>query len=95
MREQQVEVEEINYANKPLDEATIAGIVAAAGSVAAVLNARHEIAKAKGWGERAPSAADFARAAAKEPNLLRRPILVAGKKVIVGFDREEYAKLEG
>ena len=26
-------------------------------------------------------------------NLLRRPILIAGTEVIIGFDRERYAKL--
>ena len=40
-----------------------------------------------------PTAAAFAKAAAEEPNLLRRPILVNGKRVIVGFDQAAYAKL--
>ena len=29
----------------------------------------------------------------KEPNLIRRPIVVKGSKVIFGFDKEQYAKL--
>jgi arsenate reductase-like glutaredoxin family protein len=93
LREHSLDVDEINYAKKGLDEATIKEIVAAAGSVAAVLNTRHEIAKARGWADKPPGAAEFARAAAGEPNLLRRPILIAGKKVIVGFDKEAYARL--
>jgi arsenate reductase-like glutaredoxin family protein len=35
----------------------------------------------------------FARAVAADANLLRRPILVVGNRVIVGFDRAAYAKL--
>jgi arsenate reductase-like glutaredoxin family protein len=35
----------------------------------------------------------FAKAVVNEPNLLRRPILVDGKRAIIGFDREAYATL--
>lgn len=28
-----------------------------------------------------------------QPNLIRRPILVRGSKVVFGFDRDEYGKL--
>jgi arsenate reductase-like glutaredoxin family protein len=67
--------------------------VRAAGGVAAVLNARHEVAKTKGWKDAPPDAATFARAVAREPNLIRRPIVVAGKRVIVGLDRPAYEEL--
>lgn len=82
-----IEVEDTNYAKAPLDAATLAAIVKAAGGVAPVLNKRHEIAKAKGWGEAPPSAAEFLAAAAAEPNLLRRPILIRGTSVLVGYDK--------
>jgi arsenate reductase-like glutaredoxin family protein len=29
----------------------------------------------------------------KNPNLIRRPIMIRGSKVIFGFDKEQYAKL--
>ena len=29
----------------------------------------------------------------EQPNLIRRPILIRGSKVIFGFDKEQYAKL--
>lgn len=29
----------------------------------------------------------------KQPNLIKRPILVRGSKVIFGFDKEQYGKL--
>ena len=64
-----------------------------AGGVAAVMNARHATAKEKGWAEKPPPPSEFARAVAKEPNLLRRPIVVAGNQVIVGFNKTAYAKL--
>ena len=90
-----LELEEVNYAKTSLDEATIKAIVAAAGGVANVLNTRHAVAKEKDWAARPPDAATFAKAAAKEPNLLKRPIVIAGKTAIVGFNKTAYAKLGG
>jgi len=94
LRNSGVEIEEVDYAKKGLTAATVEDIVAKAGSVAAVLNTRHETAKAKGWADKPPSAAVFAKAVENEVNLLRRPILIDGKKVIVGFDKPAYAKLK-
>ncbi len=94
MRNSGLELEEVDYAKQGLTADTVEDIVAKAGSVAVVLNTRHAIAKAKGWAEKPPSAAVFAKAVAAEPNLLRRPILIDGKKVIVGFDKPAYAKLK-
>ena len=88
-----LELEEINYAKSGLDEAVVKSLVAKAGGVAAVLNTRHAIAKEKGWADSPPDADTFAKAVVKDVNLLRRPIVVAGKKAIVGFDKTAYAKL--
>lgn len=93
MRSAGKDIDEVNYAKSPLTEATIREIVAKAGSVAAVLNTRHALAKQNGWADKPPSAAAFAKAAAADVNLLRRPILIVGDQVIVGFDRPAYAKL--
>jgi arsenate reductase-like glutaredoxin family protein len=93
LRKAGVEIDEVNYAKESLSEATIASIVKKAGGVAAVLNTRHATAKEKGWATKPPSAAEFAKAAAKEPNLLKRPIVVAGDQVIVGFNQTAYRTL--
>jgi arsenate reductase-like glutaredoxin family protein len=29
----------------------------------------------------------------EQPNLIRRPVLIDGKKVIFGFDKDEYSRL--
>jgi arsenate reductase-like glutaredoxin family protein len=93
LRKHEVEMDEVDYARKALDEATVRDLVAKAGGVAAVLNTRHAVVKEKGWAASPPDVATFARAVVGEPNLLRRPLLVAGGKVIVGFDEAAYAKL--
>ena len=94
MRNAGVELEEVNYAKAPLDEKTVKSIVAAAGSVGAVVNTRHAIAKEKGWADKPPDADTFAKAVVKDVNLLRRPIFMSGKKIIVGFDKAAYSKLK-
>lgn len=88
-----VELDEINYAKSGLTDATVRAIVTAAGGVAAVLNTRHATAKDKGWVDKPPSVADFAKAVVADVNLLRRPIVLHGAKAIVGFDAAAYAKL--
>jgi len=87
------ELTEINYAKAPLEEATVLALVEKAGGVAPVLNTRHATAKDKGWVQKPPDAKTFAKAVLAEPNLLRRPIVDTGKKLIVGFDKAAYAKL--
>ena len=87
MREKGIEVDEVNFAKAKLDAATVKRIVGAAGSVAAVVNKRHEVAKKRGWVERPPSVDELVRAAVADPNVLRRPILVRGKRVLIGYDK--------
>jgi arsenate reductase-like glutaredoxin family protein len=93
LRKHGVEMDEVDYAKQALDEATVRAIVDKAGGVASALNTRHAIAKEKGWVSEPPDVATFAKAVAKEPNLLRRPILVVGRRAIVGVDETAYAKL--
>ena len=94
MRNGGVEFDAVDYAKKPLDAHTVKAIIKAVGSVGAVVNARNDVVKEKGWVANPPDADTFAKAVAKEPNLLKRPIYIAGKKVIVGFDKPAYAKLK-
>ncbi len=93
MREHDVTVDEVEYSKSGLSEQAVKDIVAKAGGVAKVLNTRHAIAKDRGWAASPPSAAEFAKAVVADVNLLKRPILVDGAKVIVGFDRDAYGKL--
>ena len=93
MRNSELDIEEIDYAKTGLSVAAVEEIVTKAGSVAAVLNTRHATAKEKGWGANPPAASVFAKAVAADVNLLRRPILIDGNRVIVGFDRPAYEAL--
>lgn len=94
MREKQLVLEEVNFAKAAPSEATVKAIIEKAGSVSAVMNTRHKTVKEKGWVDKPPSAAVFAKAVAAEVNLLRRPIYIDGDKIIIGFDKPAYAKLK-
>jgi arsenate reductase-like glutaredoxin family protein len=77
---------ERNYAKEPLTRNEVAAIVAAVGEVAPLINTRHKVAKERGWKTKPPAASTFVKAVLEEPNLIRRPVLVAGKRVVIGKD---------
>ena len=49
MRNGGVEFDAVDYAKKPLDADTVKAIIKAVGSVGAVVNARNDVVKEKGW----------------------------------------------
>ena len=57
------------------------------------LNARNELYRQQNMKEHAPSRAEAIKLMAKEPNLIRRPIVIRGAQMILGFDEEAYRKL--
>ena len=84
-----------NYANVPLTTEEVSRLVQAAGGVAAVLNKTHADAKAHRWAAEPPSVETFVAAAATDANLLRRPILLAGRQAVVGDHVPEMLALIG
>ena len=57
------------------------------------LNTRNELYRTRNMAERPPSRAEAVKLMAKEPNLIRRPLLVNGAQIIIGFDETAYRKL--
>ncbi len=94
MRELLPGIEEHNYAKTPLTADQLRAIVTAAGGVAPILNTTHAIAKERGWKERPPSAEEFVAVAVTEPNLLRRPIVLANGRVVVGKNESGWKSLQ-
>jgi arsenate reductase-like glutaredoxin family protein len=56
------------------------------------LNTRNELYRSRKMKEHPPSRAEAIELMAKEPNLIRRPIVVQGSQMIVGLDKEYYRK---
>src|ERR1700729_2750666 len=57
------------------------------------LNTHNEIYRKKKMKDNPPSRRDAIRLMTQEPNLIRRPVVVAGGRVVVGFDEEGIARL--
>ena len=57
------------------------------------LNFRNELYREKKMKVSPPSRAEAIRLMSKHPNLIRRPVLVRGKKIVLGFDEDEYKAL--
>ena len=57
------------------------------------LNPRNELYRARQMAKHPPTRAEALKLMAKQPNLIRRPLLVHGSQIIVGFDDPAYRKL--
>lgn len=57
------------------------------------LNTRNELYREKNMKENPPSRAEAIRMMAAEPNLIRRPVVIAGGRIVLGFDPDEYKSL--
>ncbi|HEX4003960.1 MAG TPA: ArsC/Spx/MgsR family protein [Candidatus Acidoferrales bacterium] len=57
------------------------------------LNPRNEVYRKENMKEEPPTRKQAIRMMAQEPNLIRRPVIVAGGRVVVGFDEDGIARL--
>lgn len=57
------------------------------------LNPRNELYRERNMKESPPPRAEALQLMAKNPNLIRRPILVKGRQIVLGFDPAEMEKL--
>jgi arsenate reductase/regulatory protein spx len=57
------------------------------------LNSRNELYRKRKMKEHPPSRSEAIKLMAKEPNLIRRPLLIHGSQIIFGFEEATYRKL--
>jgi len=57
------------------------------------MNPRNELFRRKKMRLKPPSRKEAIRLMSKVPNLIRRPLVVAGRRVVLGFDEPEIQKL--
>ncbi len=57
------------------------------------LNSRNEIYRERNMKEKPPSRAEALKMMAAEPNLIRRPLVIKGAKIVLGYDEEALKKL--
>ena len=57
------------------------------------LNPRNELYRTRNMKEHPPSRNEAIQLMAKEPNLIRRPVMIRGSQMVLGFDEQAYKKL--
>ena len=57
------------------------------------LNPRNELYRDKNMKENPPSRAEAIKLMAKTPNLIRRPVVIRGSQIVLGYDEDAYKKL--
>ncbi len=57
------------------------------------LNSRNELYRERGMKENPPPRDEALRLMAENPNLIKRPILVKGREIVLGFDEEALSGL--
>jgi arsenate reductase len=57
------------------------------------LNSRNELYRERKMKENPPSRAEALQLMAANPNLIKRPLLIKGNQIVVGFDPDEMQKL--
>ena len=57
------------------------------------LNSRNELYRERGMKDNPPSRSEALRLMSENPNLIKRPILVKGRQIVLGFDEPALAGL--
>ena len=59
------------------------------------LNTRNELYRQRKMGQNPPTRPEALRLMAGEPNLIRRPVVICGDRIVLGFDPEALAEIAG
>jgi Spx/MgsR family transcriptional regulator len=93
LRENGVAADEVDL-NRGLSESEIDALIGSR-DYKQFLNTRNELYRERGMKEQPPSRAEAIRLMSQHPNLIKRPILIHGKKIALGFDEEQFREVSG
>jgi arsenate reductase len=57
------------------------------------LNPRNDLYRTRNMKEKPPTRAEAIKLMAEAPNLIRRPVVIRGNQIVLGFDEESFKKL--
>jgi arsenate reductase (glutaredoxin) len=57
------------------------------------LNTRNELYRTRNMKDKPPGRADAIKLMAKNPNLIRRPVVIRGDEIVLGYDEEAFRKM--
>lgn len=92
MRKQGAELEERDLVKDPLSADELDGLIGSRSHLD-FLNPKNELYRKFRWKEKPPSRAEALKWMAREPNLIRRPIVVRGGRMVLGFDEKALKEL--
>ena len=91
LREKKVPFEEVDL-NRGLSVAELEKLIGNR-DYREFLNTRNELYRERQMKENPPPRAEALKLMSENPNLIRRPILVKGSQIILGYDEEALARL--
>jgi Spx/MgsR family transcriptional regulator len=87
-----VDFEEREYGENPFSEKELREIIGE-GPIETFLNARTPLYREKNMKQKLPSIEEAIKLMLKDPNLLKRPVFIKGKKKLTGFSEAEVKSL--
>ena len=91
LKEQHAKFEEVDL-NQGLSEEQLESLIGDR-DYKPFLNFRNELYREKKMKQNPPSRAEAVKLMSRHPNLIRRPILVKGKQIVLGWDQDGIDKL--
>lgn len=92
MQKKKAELELRDLGKQPLTEAELEALIGTRDYLL-FLNPKNELYRSRDMKHKPPSRAAAIKLMAKNPNLIRRPITIAGKKLVIGYNEEALASL--
>ena len=92
MLEEKIEFESRDLDKQRFSEAELDGLIGKR-DYKEFLNTRNELYRSRNMKQHPPTRAEAIKLMAKEPNLIRRPLLIRGSQIFFGFDEDTYRKL--
>ena len=92
MLEQKAQLQERDLGKQPLSEEELDRLIGSRPYLE-FLNTKNELYRSMKMKEKPPSRQEALRLMAKEPNLIRRPIVIRGKRLVIGFDADRLMSL--
>jgi len=92
LQAKKVDFEEREYGKNPFTEKELRDIIGD-GPIEKFLNTRTPLYREKNMKQKPPSQEEAIKLMLKDPNLLKRPVIIKGKKKLTGFHEAELKEL--
>ena len=92
MLEHGAELDSRDLDKERLSEAELDELIAAR-DYKQFLNPRNDLYRTRNMKEKPPTRAEAIKLMAEAPNLIRRPVVIRGNQIVLGFDEESFKKL--